>query len=172
MGFIRPTKSGFDLSRRYRTKAETILAFSRAARAELQEWGSTPQFQPASTLFSTQFSVFCFWLTRLLGFGTWWLTGPGYWRAWARLGGEARIANMIIIARFDADNSGSIDDQEISDYHKFGEALVANHVNTFQNFAVVFTLLIGAAHQTVVGRPAPWSAPAPFVDRFGQDATP
>ena len=107
---------------------------------------------------------------RPLGFGTLFCRGPGFWREYARLGAESRIQMLLTIARFDADCSGDISAQELADYHKFGEALVASSVAAFQNFGVIFTLLIGATHQTTISRPSPYSASALSVELFGADA--
>jgi len=97
-------------------------------------------------------------------------TGPGFWAAWARAGGESRIQALIILARFDANGDGQLSDQELADFQKLGSELVNSAVSSFANFTVVFTLIIGSTHQNTISRPHQWSASPGFVDDFGSDA--
>ena len=107
---------------------------------------------------------------RPIGFGTWFCRGKGFWRTYARLGGEDRISTLLTIARFDDDHSGTISAEELASYQKFGEGLVNSTIGTFQTFSIVFTLLIGATHQTNISRPNSWGASDEFVADFGETA--
>ena len=162
------TFGAFALGRRYATQREAVLAFAQAARRELVEWAETPKprgYHPDSIV--TQFVTINVWTLRGFGLGKYWATGKGFWREWCRLGGETRINMLLIIARFDEDNSGDIDDKEIEDFHKFGEALVSNAVSAYLSIATVFALFIVATHQNVIGRPVTWIVPGSFSEQFG-----
>ena len=131
------------------------LRLCAEARRELKEWAQQRKPSWRSDTAVAQIAFMMTWMGRFFGFGRWWLTGPGYLRTFSRLGGESRIQLLLTIARFDADGSGDISKEELADYHKFGEALVANVVNTFQNFAVVFTVCARSLCGLVASSSAP-----------------
>jgi len=150
---------------------ELIGALSQACREELVAWANTPK--PAVSVeggvLADLFQMTC-WMARSVGLGRVWGTGPGFYREWARLGGESRIKLLLTIAKFDMDHSGTISKTELDDYKVFGERLVNDAMATMATFAIVFALLISATHSNVIGRPSPWSAPAEIVDLYGAHA--
>ena len=58
---------------------------------------------------------------------------------------------MFTVARFDFDNSGNLSESELAEFQRYGDRVVLNAQQTFQNLAVVSTLLFGATHQSVIG---------------------
>lgn len=150
---------------------ELIGELSQACRDELVVWAGTPkpQLSVKGGFFADLFQMMC-WMARFVGLGRLWGTGPGFYREWARLGGESRIKLLLTIAKFDMDNSGTISKTELDDYKVFGERLVNDAMATISTFAIVFSLLIALSHNNVIGRPGPWIAPAEIVDLYGAQA--
>ena len=73
---------------------------------------------------------------------------------------------MFTVARFDFDNSGNLSEPELAEFQRYGDRVVLNAQQTFQNVAVVSTLLFGATHQSVIGRPAPWQVPESWAEVY------
>lgn len=90
-----------------------------------------------------------------------------FFQALMQLGGVEKAYTLMVVARFDRDQDGTIDDEERKEYEKAGDRLVANAIAGCQNTALVATLMIGAAHLANIGRPTPWAASQAFVAAFG-----
>lgn len=87
-----------------------------------------------------------------------------------RLGGPERISVLVTFARFDGDSNGEVDGQELVEYQRLGEALVASTSNQCSTLGVVAALLMTATHMTTVGRPIPLASSEAFTKAHGEDA--
>ena len=88
-----------------------------------------------------------------------------------RLGGPERISVMLIFARFDLDSSGDVDDLELAEYGRAGEALVANTSAQCSTLGVISALMLTATHMTTIGRPVPLATSSEFTQAHGQPAS-
>ena len=88
-----------------------------------------------------------------------------------RLGGPERISVLLIFARTDHDSSGEIDDQELVEYRRAGELLVANTSNQASTLGVVAALMLTATHLTTIGRPTPLAVSEDFTQAHGERAS-
>ena len=88
-------------------------------------------------------------------------------REMVNLGGLERVQLLIVIARFDIDGDGDIDEAEFEISRKEGEKAIANAIAGCQNFAIISALLFGATHLANIGRPVPFKADPASVDEFG-----
>ena len=75
-----------------------VLAMSQTAVALLEEWGRTPRPNGRASTANILVASSA-WLLQHIGFGSSWCRGPGFWRAYARAGGDARISIMLTVAR-------------------------------------------------------------------------
>ena len=89
-------------------------------------------------------------------------------REMVNLGGLERVQLLIVIARFDIDGDGDIDEAEFEISRKEGEKAIANAIAGCQNFAIISALLFGATHLANIGRPVPFKADQASVDEFGE----
>ena len=170
---LRPAPDALRLAGRLPrgSERETVLSMSRAAHSELEEFATSDHTTwSGSSVWQTSMTMVV-WQLRPLGFGRRWATGPGFWRAWARAGGECRLNVLLTVARFDRDLDGVLTDEEYGAYQKSAENLVNMNANTFQNIAILAVLVIGSSHLAVIGRPTPWAASDETVAAFGQDST-
>lgn len=93
----------------------------------------------------------------------------GFFTALARLGGIEKVNTLLVISRFDADRSETIDEHEYQQYERMGGQLVDDCIAGCGNTAVIATLMIGAAHANNIGRPIPWVPSGPVIDYVGMD---
>ena len=148
-----------------------VLMLNHAAIEELYEWGKTPVPRWHSDHLCSQLSfIFINYGLRIVGFGTVWYTGPGFWRAFSRLGGIARVNLLLTVAKFDKDHNDCISDAELDTYQSTTRELISSVSSALGSLAVVFTLLIGGTHQNVVGRPIPWKPHDDFEVLYGEVA--
>jgi len=90
--------------------------------------------------------------------------------ALAQSGGPERLYTLLAIARFDRNQDSTIDYHELQEYERQGLRLVDAAVQTCQNTSVVASLLIGAAHVQVIGRPTPWEPSDSFKELHSEHA--
>ena len=150
------------------TLSEVIDA-SVAARTELLPFvrtelpvhgGLINAFQFGLATFNLRFVFVLFpFLKRLL---------KPFTREMINLGGLERVQLLIVIARFDIDGDGDIDEAEFEISRKEGEKAITNAIAGCQNFAIISALLFGATHLANIGRPVPFKADQSSVDEFGE----
>ena len=89
----------FHIQTLYPDKPSAVAAMSAAARKELEEWARMPMPTMSPDMLCAQLVCMLTWLGRPIGFGTWFCRGKGFWRTYARLGGEDREDGIPAILR-------------------------------------------------------------------------
>ena len=152
------------------TVEQNVAELAKTARQELHEWATMPQSRWKSNSLVRRYLFILVWIARVFGFGRMFGSGAGFWRSYARAGGESRIKMLLTFARFDADNSGDISSDELNTYYKYGEETVKTTNDAFQSMSMMLTLLIAASINNVLGRPVPWVAGMEAIEAFGPTA--
>lgn len=84
-----------------------------------------------------------------------WLPLDDFTRSIIACGGAEQMRFLLALAQFDRDGNGVIDDDELKQYEKLADTLIADSVTLCGNLALVSTLLLGMTHLVSVGRPDP-----------------
>eukprot|EP00965_Chrysotila_dentata_P070335 2323793-Pleurochrysis_carterae.AAC.3 len=94
--------------------------------------------------------------------------GSDFHRYIIRSGGMEQLRFLLVVAQFDIDANGKIDDMEFELYEKHADESINEAVTFSSNLAVVGALMLGLTHYITLGRPSPYVLSPASKDLFGE----
>ena len=94
-----------------------------------------------------------------------------FYRPIIDIGGPEQVRFLLAVAEFDKDHNGIVDEDELIQYEKVADEMIANALTFSGNLAVVSALMLGLSHSVVRGRPVPIQASEYTIEYFGYEST-